>query len=303
MSDGLMDVVVGVYRDVDAAQKDFDGLVGLVKGKKVKIEGAILVSRDAEGEITIADTGNHLGRKGAGWGGGVGVIVGLFAPAMLPAVAVGAAAGAIAGKFVNHKLNSGIQGKIGENLPNGSAAVIVMASDDQRLPVEQALSGSTAKSVAQSDEGGIRELKSSLAEAMGKFAPDRTVLPLQGPDVRRHGRPYDRRVRARLDDLRHPEAARGRAKRAGRDHRRRRLRQSEHVRRAHRDARAVACSRDGARLQPLPRHGHLLADSLRVAHRPQSAPRRLRLDRRVPGARSRATPPRCRRAARLSPAC
>ena len=35
-----------------------------------------------------------------------------------------------------------------------------------------------AKSVAQSDEGGIRELKSSLAEAMGKFAQDRTVLPI-----------------------------------------------------------------------------------------------------------------------------
>ena len=178
MSDQLMDVVVGVYKDVDAAQKDFDGLVGLVKGKTVKVEGAILVSKDADGNVTIADTGNHLGRKGAGWGGGVGVIVGLFAPAMLPAIAVGAAAGAIAGKFASHKVKSGIQGKIGENLPNGSAAVIVMASDDQRFPIEQALSGSMAKSVAQSDEGGIRELKSSLAEAMGKFAQDRSVLPI-----------------------------------------------------------------------------------------------------------------------------
>ncbi len=178
MGKEMMDVVVGVYGNVDAAQKDFDGLVGLVKDKKVKIEGAILVSRDAEGEITIADTGNHLGRKGAGWGGGVGVIVGLFAPALLPAVAVGAAAGAIAGKFANHKVNAGIQGKIGENLPNGSAAVIVMAADDQRFPIELALAGSIAKSVAQSDEGGIKELKSSLAEAMGKFAQDRTVLPI-----------------------------------------------------------------------------------------------------------------------------
>ena len=178
MTDQLMDVVVGVYKDVDSARSDFDGLVGLVKDKQVKIEGAILVSKDADGNVTIADTGNHLGRKGAGWGGGVGVIVGLFAPAMLPAVAVGAAAGAIAGKFASHKVKSGIQGKIGENLPSGSAAIIVMASDDQRLPVEQALSGSMAKSVAQSDEGGIRELKSSLAEAMGKFAQDRSVLPI-----------------------------------------------------------------------------------------------------------------------------
>ena len=45
MGSQLMDVVVGVYGDVDSAQKDFDGLVGLVKDKKVKIEGAILVSQ------------------------------------------------------------------------------------------------------------------------------------------------------------------------------------------------------------------------------------------------------------------
>ena len=111
MADQLMDVLVGIYKDVDSAQTDFDGLVGLVKDKKVKIEGAIRVSKDADGNVTIADTGNHLGRKGAGWGGGVGVIVGLFAPALLPAVAVGAAAGAIAGKFAGHKVKSGFRAR------------------------------------------------------------------------------------------------------------------------------------------------------------------------------------------------
>ncbi len=111
----------------------------------------------------------------------MGVVIGLFAPALLPAVAVGAAAGAIAGKFAGHKLRDGIHDKLGENLPAGSAAVIAMFSDEYRLAVEQALPNSPAKSIAQADEGGIRQLKSSLAEAMGKFAPDRTVLPLPDP--------------------------------------------------------------------------------------------------------------------------
>jgi arylsulfatase len=47
--------------------------------------------------------------------------------------------------------------------------------------VEQALPGSPAKSVAQSDSKGLKQLQESLAEAMGKFAPDRTVLPLPDP--------------------------------------------------------------------------------------------------------------------------
>ena len=34
------------------------------------------------------------------------------------------------------------------------------------------------KSVVESDENGIEELKVALGEAMGKFNPDRTVLPI-----------------------------------------------------------------------------------------------------------------------------
>lgn len=181
MGDEMMDVLFAAYPDVGTAQKDFDGLVELVKSKSVKIEGAILVANDADGNVTIADTGNRLGRKGAGWGGGVGLLVGLFAPAILPAIAVGAAGGALVGRFADHQLKSGIKDKIGAHLPPGKAGVIALFSEDQRLAVEQALSGSPAKSIAQSDEKGLKALESSLAEAMGKFSPDRTVLPLADP--------------------------------------------------------------------------------------------------------------------------
>ena len=53
MSDQLMDVLFAAYQSIETAQQDFDGLVGLVKEKKVKIEGAILVSHDADGNVTI----------------------------------------------------------------------------------------------------------------------------------------------------------------------------------------------------------------------------------------------------------
>ncbi len=178
MSGELTDVLVAGYQSIETAQEEFDGLVELINGKKVKVDGAILVSHDEDGNVTVVDTGNHLGRKGAGWGGGVGVLVGLFAPPLLASVAVGAAGGAIVGKFVDHKLKSGIHDKIGENLPLGSAGVIVMFDDDQRFAVENALPGSPAKSIAQSEKGGMKQLQASLAEAMGKFAPDRTVLPI-----------------------------------------------------------------------------------------------------------------------------
>ena len=141
MGDMLTDVLVAGYQSIETAQKDFDGLIELVKAKKVKIDGAILVSHDTEGNVTVADTGNHLGRKGAGWGGGVGVLVGLFAPPLLAVGRRGRRRRCDRRQVRDHKLKSGIHDKIGENLPLGSAGVIAMFDDDQRLAVEQALPG------------------------------------------------------------------------------------------------------------------------------------------------------------------
>ncbi len=172
------DVLVAGYQDIDTATEDFERLVGLVDDKKVTIEGVILVTHAKDGTVSVQQTGDHRGRKGAGWGGGVGVAVGLFAPPLLATVAVGAAAGGLVGKFVDHRLENEIHDKIGENLPPGSAGIIALFDDEQRLAVEQALPGSPAKSIVETDEKGVKALKDGLAEAMGKFVPDRTVLPL-----------------------------------------------------------------------------------------------------------------------------
>ena len=178
MSEPKMDVLVAGYQTIEAAQHDFDRLVDGVKAKDLKVDGAVLVTHDADGNVTVVDTGDHLGRKGAGWGAGVGVAVGLFQPELLAAVAVGAAAGAVVGKFAHHKLESGIHDRIGEAMPPGTAGIIAVYAPEHRLAVEMALAGSPMKSVVESDGKGIKDLQASLEEAMGKFSPDRSVLPI-----------------------------------------------------------------------------------------------------------------------------
>ncbi|HEX8970734.1 arylsulfatase, partial [Oryzihumus sp.] len=141
-------------------------------------QGMILVGKDADGKPRLMDTGNHLGRRGAGWGGGAGVLVGLFAPPMLAAVTVGAAAGAVVGHFAGNELTAAIQEQVGAALKAGTAVIIGVFPAESRLDVERALPGSPVKSVVESDEGGLDELKAKLAEAMGKFNPDRSILPV-----------------------------------------------------------------------------------------------------------------------------
>src|SRR5262249_9789454 len=126
MADAPTDVLVAGYQDIDAATRDFEGLVALVKEKKVAIDGAILVTHSTDGGVNVQQPGDHLGRKGMGWGGGVGLAVGLAAPPLLASVAVGAAAGGVIGKFVDHRVENEIHDRIGENLPPGAAGVIVV---------------------------------------------------------------------------------------------------------------------------------------------------------------------------------
>ena len=182
MAETPTDVLVAGYQDIDEATKDFEALVALVKEKKVSIEGVILVTHDEDGNVAVQRTGDNLGRKGTGWGGGVGLAVGLFAPPLLASVAVGAVAGRVVGRFAGNKVKKELHDKIGENLPPGSAGIIAIFDDEQRLAVEQALAGAKLRSVVQGDKKGMGALKESLGEAMGKFSPDRTVLPIPDPN-------------------------------------------------------------------------------------------------------------------------
>ena len=191
------EVVVAAYPARAGAKEDFDELVRRIEAKEVRSEGAILIEKDESGEVLVSETGDHLGRRGMGWGGGVGVLVGLAAPPLLASVAVGAAAGGIVGQFAKHKLESGLEEGFGENLKPGMAAVVTIIDVDDRLLAEQALAGSPAKSVAAIEGKGLSGLKDALGEAAGKFDPDRTELPL--PD-RAFGGSIGRTIQDSVDD-------------------------------------------------------------------------------------------------------
>jgi arylsulfatase len=178
---GDMHVILAAYQSIDVAESDFDRLVGLIGSKTVRSDGAVLVQRDAEGRVSVVNTGNKLGKKGAGWGGGVGVLVGLAAPPLLASVAVGAAAGALVGKFAKRRVDDGLESGLGEKLQPGTAAILTLVAEGDLLPAEQALSGSPAKSRVEMAGDSLTDLRDALAAAGGKFDPDRTVLPLRDP--------------------------------------------------------------------------------------------------------------------------
>ena len=160
-----LDVLIAVYLIPDLAQQDFDAFVALAKEGTISTDGVVLVTKDAEGEVTVRETGDHLGKKGAKVGGGVGLVVGLFAPPLLAATAVGAGVGAIAGRFARKRLESGIGDKMDDALPPGSAGIIAIYEHADADKVAKALKNSIRSSTAQIDKASAKELKSGLEEA------------------------------------------------------------------------------------------------------------------------------------------
>jgi arylsulfatase len=165
MTDEPLDVLIAVYLIPDLAQQDFDAFVQLAEDGTITTDGVVLVTKDAEGEAHVQETGDHLGRKGVKVGGGVGLVIGLFAPPLLAATAVGAAAGGLMGKLARHRVSSGIGDKMDEALPPGSAGIIAIYDHAHADEVGKALGNSVRTSTAQIDRASAKELKAGLEEA------------------------------------------------------------------------------------------------------------------------------------------
>src|SRR5882757_4391835 len=151
MSDTEFDVVIAAYLIPDLAEKEFDALVKLVEDKQLAVEGVALVTVAADGTPEVKETGDHLGRKGLKIGGGVGLAVGLFAPPLLAATVVGGAVGGVVGKFARHKVESGLEDKMGTALPPGSAGIVAIYDRAKTDTVNTTLASAVRKSVAQVD--------------------------------------------------------------------------------------------------------------------------------------------------------
>ena len=139
MAETPTDVLVAGYQEIDEATKDFESLVALVRDKRVSIEGVILVTHAQDGSVAVRPDGRQPGSQGVGLGRR-GRPRGW--PVRAAAVGVGRCRGGRGRgdrKFVDHRVEQDIHDKIGENLPPGSAGIIAVFDDEQRLGVEQTL--------------------------------------------------------------------------------------------------------------------------------------------------------------------
>jgi arylsulfatase len=162
-----IDVLIGGYLSKDAAEEDYNAVLEC----GAHLQGAVVVSKDLEGELSVEQT-DHMVREGAEGLGAVGFAVGLFAPPLLAATAIGTALGAGGGKLLHHKAAGKISEQAGETIPLGGAGLIVAYSHSEAAKVKPAVTRAVTKAIGEAEGNHVQALKGALADAQQKLAED-----------------------------------------------------------------------------------------------------------------------------------
>jgi uncharacterized membrane protein len=137
---GQSHLCLGLYDDIEAAERDYQSLKLLHSSGRVAAYDAAVVFKDHDGKVAIQD--RKKDQATATWTGvGVGAFVGLlFPPAFVATTLVGGVTGALVGRAHANLSKSEVE-QLGRALADNEVALVVVG--DAQLPdrLEQVLPG------------------------------------------------------------------------------------------------------------------------------------------------------------------
>jgi uncharacterized membrane protein len=154
-----VDLYIAAYSDSGAAQGDWDAIKQAASDDVIKVDGLVLVSRDADGKIHVDDD-FHTARKGALWGAVGGAVVGLiFPPSLLAGAAVGAGAGLGIGGLKSHREKKAIKADVEDALPPDSSGIVALFEQTWVTDVDKVLSHAGKVTKHEVDADSAAEVK------------------------------------------------------------------------------------------------------------------------------------------------
>jgi uncharacterized membrane protein len=160
---------VATYNDATSANDDFQSLKD-AEGDDLKIEAAVVMSRDADGKVDVLEEGDGDTGGGAVIGGSLGFIVGLFAPPLLAATAIGAGIGALLGHLTKKHDEKELGVELDEYFPPNSSAVVVIV-DNKYLDRVGASLTKADKNVSKAiDSGDADKLQKAISDSSDDVA-------------------------------------------------------------------------------------------------------------------------------------
>lgn len=166
VSDGAYTLIVADFNDTDAAWEAYEFLKEIEDGATVEIEGAVVVKRDADGNLEVQKTTDHSTRRGLGWGVVGGVVLGvIFPPSIIASAVVLGAGGAAVGKAreVHHKKE--IAEQLQDAIDPGHSGLIALVSDPGEVKIRKAIEKANRVYESAVDKAVAADIKAAAKEA------------------------------------------------------------------------------------------------------------------------------------------
>lgn len=163
MADSTMHLCLGLYSDIETAERDYQSLKELHTAGRVAAYDAAVVFKDNEGKVAIQDRKKDKAR--ATWTGvGIGAFVGvLFPPAFIATTLVGGVAGALVASTHTSLSKADVE-ELGAALQDNEVALAVVG--DAALPdrIEQVLPNAERR-IAKELDLDVEDFARALHEA------------------------------------------------------------------------------------------------------------------------------------------
>lgn len=140
VSDGAYTLIAADFADTDIAMEAFEALKTVEDGATVKIDGVVVVRRDAGGKLEVQKATDHSTRDGLTWGAVGGAVLGvLFPPSIIGSALVVGAGGGIIGKLRERHHKKELAKELEDAIAPGHSGIIALVSNPGEVKIRKAL--------------------------------------------------------------------------------------------------------------------------------------------------------------------
>src|SRR5436190_15691154 len=142
MATANVELFVATFSNESEAGEALEDFKGMDREGSIELIDAAAIVHGADGKVRFEETADPSGKKWAKRGAIAGGLVGLiFPPSIIASAAVAGAGGGLWGKVRDKGFKDDELKAVGEELPPGSSAIIVVAEDRVVEQLEKGLEG------------------------------------------------------------------------------------------------------------------------------------------------------------------
>jgi uncharacterized membrane protein len=173
MSDRPVFLYAAIYDDIADAEADYEAVFDLHAAGAIGTFDSAVIRKEEDGKVRVTKTEKPT-QHGAWTGVGVGALVGLlFPPALIGSAIVGAGAGGVIG-HLRRGISRGDLKDLGDELENGTAAVVVIGESKLEEQLEKAITRAN-KLIEKQLDADADELKREIDAAAREDAKTGTA--------------------------------------------------------------------------------------------------------------------------------